>query len=131
MSTYIDPVAGDDPAAILIAVPEDALAELAESDLVGVIPTLRGPVLDAVVTVGVDAASLVTLAQAPGQVRVFAAWLTAWARRRKETITIIGTRGGRSVHIKVDGDVPVDAIADFLLAAFREARDESPPDQNA
>src|SRR5260370_23606736 len=78
MSGEVNPAPAECPAAVLIAVPEDAVDEMADEGLVRVIPTLRGPVFDTVVTVGVDSATVVTLMQAPGQVRAFSAWLVAW-----------------------------------------------------
>lgn len=115
---------------MLIAVPEDAIDELVEAGLVRELPTLRGPVFDAVVTVGMDSAALVTLLQAPDAVRAFAAWLVARVRRRTDSITITANRGGRSLRLEVDGDIPVEAVTDFLLAAFRNAAAQTAPDQS-
>lgn len=119
MPADVDSIPGNYPAAVVIAVPEDTVDDLVDAGLVRDLPTLRGPVFDAVVTVGMDSAALVTLMQTPDAVRAFAAWLTERVRRRKDTITIAGNRNGRSLRLEVDGDVPVEAISDFLLAAFR------------
>jgi len=59
----------------VIAVPADGVPELEHQELAFRVPVLRGPVLDAVVTVGTDASVLVTLLQAPDAVRAFVAWV--------------------------------------------------------
>lgn len=115
---------------MLIAVPEDAIDELVEAALVREVPTLRGPVFDAVVTVGMDSAALVTLLQAPDAVRAFAAWLIARLRRRTDSISITANCGGRSLRLEVDGDIPVEAVTDFLLAAFPNTATQTAPDQS-
>lgn len=124
MSVDQDSTAGNHPAAEIIAVPEDWVDDLVDAGLVRDLPTLRGPVFDAVVTVGMDSAALVTLMQAPDAVRAFASWLTGRFRCHKDTITITGNRGGRSISLEVGGDVPVEAVTDFLLAAFRSTADQ-------
>ncbi len=116
---------------MIIAVPEDTVDELTDAGLVRDLPTLRGPVFDAVVSVGMDSAALVTLLQAPDTVRAFATWLVERVRHQKDTIRITGHRGERSVRLEVTGDVPVDAVTDFLLAAFRDANAQSAPASTA
>jgi len=117
--------AGGGPAAVVLAVPEETLDELLEAGLVKTIPTIRGPVMEAVATIGANSAVLVTLLQAPETVRAFAAWLVAWVRRREDTVTINARRGSRRVELRVDGDVPMDVVADFLSAAFRYSSGET------
>ena len=131
MPAEVDPVSGDGPAAVIIAVPEDTVDELTDAGLVRDLPTLRGPVFDAVVTVGMDSAALVTLLQAPDTVRAFATWLVERVRHQKDTVRITGRRGDRSINLEVGGDVPVEAVTDFLLAAFREANPQSAPASTA
>jgi len=116
-----------EPAAAVVAVPEDAAEELAAAGLVRAIPTIRGPVLEAAVVVGSNAASLVTLLQAPDAIRAFAAWVVSWARRRTDTIEISGRNAGRRVELRVDGDVPVEAVAEFLVAALGRSSADTPP----
>lgn len=124
-----DPPSPEDqePAAFLVAVPEEAVDELVADGLAFVVPTIRGPVLEAVATIGSNSAVLVTLMQAPDTVRAFAAWTVSWARKRAETIEISARRGDRRLELRVDGDVPVEAVAEFLTAAFRRSSDEASP----
>lgn len=116
---------------VRIAVPEDAVDELVSADLVHRLPTLRGPVFDAVVTVGMDSAALVTLMQTPDAIRAFAAWLTERVRRKKDGITITATHDGRSLHLEVNGSVPVEAVSDFLMAALGTTPTESEAEQSS
>ena len=109
--------------AVLVAVPEEAVEELVSRGLAKVIPTIRGPVFDAVLSIGSDSAVLVTLLQAPDAIRAFAVWLLDHARGRRDSIVITARRAGRRVELRVDGDVPVEAVAEFLSAAFRKAPD--------
>lgn len=117
MSGHRNPPSEDQPAAVVIAVPDDDVDELVAAGLVVEIPTLRGPILDAVVTVGTSAATLVTLMQAPDTVRAFAAWLTGRAGQRGDGMTLTGRRGDRTVRMEIDGDVPAEAV---LRAVFRD-----------
>jgi hypothetical protein len=116
----------EEPAAVLVAVPEEVVDELVTAGLAQVIPTIRGPVLDAVATIGSNAAVLITLLQAPDSIRAFAAWTVSWARRRTETIEIRAKRGGRRLELRVDGDVPVEVVAEFLSAVFSASSTDPP-----
>lgn len=103
---------------VIVAVPLDAVRELEREGLALPLPVFRGTVLDAVVTVGMDSAALVTLLQAPDSVRGFAAWVRDRCRRSGSSIELSAKRGGRRVHLTVDGDIDVRLVADFLVAAF-------------
>ena len=131
MPADIDSVSGDNPAAVLIAVPDDAIDELVEADLVGELPTLRGPVFDVVVTVGMDSAAIVTLMQTPDAIRAFAAWVSGRVRRKKDGISITANRGGRSLVLDVNSEVPVEAVTDFLLAALSGTQTETSSGQSS
>jgi hypothetical protein len=103
---------------VIIAVPFDVVSELEGEGLASRLPVLRGPVLDAVVTVGTDAAALVSLLQAPDAVRAFAAWVHRRGARSGNFIEISARSGDRTVHLKVDGRIDADVIADFFMAAM-------------
>jgi hypothetical protein len=105
---------------VIVAVPFDAVNELECRELAFELPTLRGAVLNAVVTVGMDSAALVTLLQAPDSVRAFAAWVRDRCRRSGDSIELRARRGNRRVQLTVDGDIDVNVVADFLAAAFAE-----------
>ena len=115
---------------MLIAVPEDAVDGLVSVGLVRELPTLRGPMFDAVVTVGMDSAALVTLMQAPDAVRAFAAWLTERVQDKKDGIRITANHDGRSLHLEVNGSVPIEAVSDFLTAALGTASMEPEAEQS-
>jgi hypothetical protein len=106
--------------AVIVAVPLDAVRELEREGLALPLPVFRGPVLDAVVMVGMDSAALVTLLQAPDSIRAFAAWVRDRCARSGSSIELSAKRRGRRVHLTVDGDVDIHAIADFLVAAFAD-----------
>jgi hypothetical protein len=106
--------------AIIVAVPTDAVGELEREGLAFALPVLRGPVVDALVMVGTDAASLVTLLQAPNAVWAFAGWLRARCARSGDSIEVSARSGDLRVHLKVDGHVDVSVIADFLTTALRD-----------
>lgn len=114
-----------DQLSVIVAVPVDAVSELEREGLAEPLPVLRGVILDAVVTVGMDAAALVTLLQTPSSVRAFAAWIHGWCLRSNESIELNVKRGDRRVHLTVDGDIDMDVVAEFLAAAF--ADHNSPP----
>ncbi|HEY1619373.1 MAG TPA: hypothetical protein VGG25_17255 [Streptosporangiaceae bacterium] len=101
-----------------IMVPLDAAAELERAGIARRLPVMRGPALDAVVTVGTDAATLVALLQAPDAVRAFAAWVCGRRARAGDSIELTATRGGRRVHLVVDGDVDVSVVTEFLAKAL-------------
>ncbi len=105
---------------VIVAVPVDAVAELAREGLADPLPVFRGAALDAAVTVGTDAAALVTLLQAPDSIRAFAAWVRGRWTRSGDSIELSVTRGNRRVHLTVDGDVDIEAVAGFLAAAFTD-----------
>jgi len=117
---------GESAAAVLIAVPTGAVEELERSGLAWSVPTVRGPLLDAVVTVGVDSAALVTLLQTPFTVRDFAVWISGWARRTGDSIQVTGRQGGKQIKLRVDGGVSPEVVADFLRDALAPELPESP-----
>jgi hypothetical protein len=109
---------GDEADAVVVAVPFTAVRELEREALAFPVPVLRGTVLDAVVSVGVDSAALVTLLQAPDSVRAFAAWIRDRCARSGDSIELKARRGSRRVRLTVDGDIDVGVVADFIAAAF-------------
>lgn len=102
-----------------MAVPPDAVSELEHEGLAFPLPVLRGPVLDAVVMVGADAATLVSLLQAPDAVRAFAAWVRDRCSRSGDSIELTARSGARRIHLKVDGCIDAAVVADFLMAAMK------------
>jgi hypothetical protein len=110
----------DRPEAVTIAVPFDAVRELEQEGLAFSRFVLRGTALDAVVTVGMDSAALVTLLQAPDSVRAFAGWVRNRCARSGDSIELSARRGGRQVHLTVNGDIDVAVIAEFLIAALAD-----------
>ena len=110
---------------VIVAVPFDAVRELEREGLASPLPVFRGAVLDAVVTIGMDSAALVTLLQAPDSVRAFAAWLRHRCVSSGNSIEINATRGDRRVHLKIDGDIDVNVVTNFLLAAFTDHKSQS------
>lgn len=94
---------------------------LESQGLARALPVLRGAALDAVVTVGTDAATLVSLLQAPDAIRAFAVWVRSRYRRSGERIELSARSGGLDIYLKVDGHVEADVIAEFLAAALRDA----------
>jgi hypothetical protein len=112
------------PDAMIVAVPANAARELEREGLAFPLSVFRGAVLDAGVTVGMDAAALVTLMQAPDSIRAFAAWVRDRCGRSGDSIELKARRGDRSVHLTVDGDIDINVVAAFLAAAFA---DHGPP----
>lgn len=104
----------------IVAVPYDAVHELEREGLAFPLPVLRGAVLDAVVMIGTDSAALVTLLQTPDSVRAFAAWIRHRRARSGDAIEVSAKRGDRRVHLKVDGNIDVTVVAEFLVAAFAD-----------
>jgi hypothetical protein len=104
----------------IVAVPFDAVDELEREDLAVALPVFRGAAFDAVVTIGTDSATLVTLLQAPDSIRAFAAWVRHRYASSEDSVSISAKRGKRRVYLKVDGDIDVGSIADFLMAAFAD-----------
>jgi hypothetical protein len=129
VETDASPGEEEEPLGILVAVPEDGVDELVSAGLVKVIPTIRGAVLDAVVTVGSDAAVLVTLLQAPQTIREFAGWVVARCHRRKTTLVITARRGEQHLELRVDGDIPVEAVTRFLVDAVGQISTDIPDSQ--
>jgi len=111
---------GNRPETMIVAAPVDAARELEREELAFPLPVLRGVVLEAVVTVGMDAAALVTLLQAPDSIRAFAVWVRDRCARSGDSIELKARRGDRSVHLPADGDIDIDVVAAFLAAAFAD-----------
>ena len=105
---------------VVVAVPADAVPELKREGLADPLPIFRGAALDAAVTVGMDAAALVTLLQAPDSIRAFAAWVRGRRTRSGDSIDLTVTRGNRRLHLTVDGDMDIEAVAGFLTEAFAD-----------
>ena len=105
---------------VIVAVPADAVPELQRDGLAHPLTVFRGAALDAAVTVGTDAAMLVTLLQAPDSIRAFAAWVLSRRARSGTSIEVSVKRGNRRVHLVVGGDVGIQSVADFLTSAFKE-----------
>jgi hypothetical protein len=103
---------------VTIAVPADAVCELEEAGLARPRRVFRGTVVDTVVTVGTDSATLVTLLQVPDAVRAFAAWIRDRCARSGDSIELTARQGDRRIRLKVDGDVDVRVVADFLAEAL-------------
>jgi hypothetical protein len=108
----------------IVAVPSDAVRELEDQGLAFPLPVFRGAAVDAVVSVGVDSAALVTLLQTPDSVRSFAAWIRHRCGRSGDSIEISATRGDRRIQVKVDGDVDIGVVAEFLTAALADHESE-------
>jgi len=106
--------------AVIVAVAVDVVPELEREGIALPLPVLRGAALDAVVTVGMDAAALVTLLQAPDSIRAFAAWVRDRSAQHGDKIEVSASRGGRKLHLTVDGDIDIEVVADFLTAAFAD-----------
>jgi hypothetical protein len=102
-----------------VAVPFDVVIELESAGLAFPLPVFRGAALDAVVTIGADAATLVSLLQAPDTIRAFAAWVTSKCAHSGESIELTARAGNRRIHLKVDGRVDAGAVADFLTVALK------------
>lgn len=106
--------------AVVISVPVETVGELESEGLAFPLPVLRGAAFDAVVTVGMDAAALVTLLQTPDVIRAFASWVRDRCRRYSDSIELTARRGDRRVHLTVDGEIDAEVVANFLTAAFAE-----------
>ena len=112
----------DEAEAVIVAVPPDAVADLESLELAFPVPVLRGAALDVMVTVGTDAATLVSLLQAPDAIRAFAAWVRGRCVRSGDSIELSARSGDVRMHLKVDGHFDVIAIADFLTAALQDSK---------
>lgn len=106
--------------AAILAVPVEMVEELEENGLAFPLPVLRGAAIESVVAVGANAAMLITLLQAPDSVRAFAAWVRQRCMSSGESVELTARRGGRRVHLVVEGDVDLSVVADFLTGAFED-----------
>jgi hypothetical protein len=106
---------------VVVAVPVDAVADLKSQGLAFPLPAVRGAVIEAVMTVGTDAAMLVSLLQAPDAIRSFAAWVRGRYTQSGNSIELSAQSGDRRVHLRVDGNVDIGVVADFLKAAMDES----------
>jgi hypothetical protein len=111
---------------VVVAVPADVVSELEREGLATRAPVRRGPILDTIVTVGADSATLVTLLQAPDSVRAFARWVHRRSERSGESIEVSIRREGQQVHLVVEGNVDVGTVANFLATAFPNPDPEPP-----
>ena len=102
-----------------MAVPFDAVADLESKSLAWRVPVFRGAAIDAVVAVGTDAATLVSLLQAPDASEPSLRRSTIGARG-PEIRSYLRVFRRSQVHLKVDGHIDVRAIADFLAAALKD-----------
>jgi len=116
---------GNDRNSVIVAVPLDAVGELEREGLASPLPVFRGAAIEAVVTIGMDSAALVTLLQAPDSVRAFAAWIRTRCTRASNSIEISAKHGDRRVHLTVEGGIDVSVVADFLTAAFADQSSQS------
>jgi|HubBroStandDraft_2_1064218.scaffolds.fasta_scaffold1558348_1 hypothetical protein len=107
--------------AAVIAVPNDAVYELEQ---LGLAFSVRGPALQAAVTIGTDAATLVTLVQAPETIGAFARWVAGRCGRSSDSVELIARRQGKLVRIAVTGDVEPRAIAEFIERAITDMDDQ-------
>jgi hypothetical protein len=105
---------------LIVAVPVDAVRELESGGLALSVPVFRGAALDAVVAVGTDAATLVSLLQAPDAIRAFASWVHGWCERSGDSIEISARSGDLRVHLKVDGHTDVTVVADFIVSVLKD-----------
>jgi hypothetical protein len=106
--------------AALVAVTADMADDLQRTGLAAALPTLRGAAVDAAIMVGTNAATIVTLMQAPDSIRAFAGWLHDRFSRHGDSVKIQGRRHGISVTLQVDGSVPVDTITEFITEVLRD-----------
>jgi hypothetical protein len=111
-------VVDDRPEAVLIAVSDDLVDDLVEAGLVGEFPGLRHSVLDALLTVGSSAMTVVTLNYAPARIRAFADWLRE--RSGRTVIELTDTRSGRTFTLRSNRPVAAENIAAFVAAALHD-----------
>jgi len=105
---------------VIVAVPFDAVADLESEGLAFALPVFRGAALDAIVTVGTDTATLVSLLQAPDAIRAFAEWIRSRCARSGDSIELSARSGDRRIRLKVNGHIDVNVVADFLAAALKD-----------
>ena len=77
------------------------------------LPVMRGAALGSLVTVGTDAATLVSLLQAPDAIKEFALWVRSRSVKNEESIKLSAKSGDRRILLKVDGRIEADVIAEF------------------
>ena len=111
----------DRPRAALIAVPDDLVDELVERNLVGELPVMRYSAVDAVLTVGSSALTVVTLLRDPLRIAAFARWLLANAAERRTTLTVTANGDGTRTVLQVVGETSAETITAFVTSAIREA----------
>ncbi|HUA27321.1 MAG TPA: hypothetical protein VMC03_00415 [Streptosporangiaceae bacterium] len=121
-----DHAPGPDIPAALVAVPKALAQELIGGGLAARVPVLRGAVIDAAVVIGTDAGTVITLTQAPDAIRRLTAWLRDHVSRHEDSIKVEARRGGLTLTLRVDGQVPIDTITDFIADALAAAADSSP-----
>lgn len=110
----------DHPNTAIVAVPIETVDDLERQGIASPLPVFRGTALEAVVSVGMDSAALVTLMQAPDSIRAFAAWVRARCSRSSSTIDIVAKRGDRQMRLTVDGDIDISLVTDFIAEAFAD-----------
>ncbi len=109
-------VVDDRPEAALIAVSDDLVDDLVAAGLVGEFPGLRNSVLDALLTVGSSAMTVVTLNYAPTRIRAFVDWLRV--RSGQTVLELTDVRSGRTFTLRSNRPVAPDALAAFVSAAL-------------
>jgi len=101
-------------------VPRDLAEDLIGGGLAARVPVFRGAAFDAVVVIGTDAGTIVTLLQAPDAIRRVVGWVRDHVSRHQDSIKVEARRGGRSMTLRVDGQVPIDTITDFIADALSD-----------
>jgi hypothetical protein len=104
---------------VIVAVPVDAVGELESGRLAFPVPVFRGSTLDALVTVGTDAAALVSLLQAPDAIHAFATWIRGRYKQPGDSIELSARCGDRRVYLKVDGHIDTSVVTDFINSALK------------
>jgi hypothetical protein len=105
---------------VIVAVPFDDVTELEDEGLANALPVFRGAVFDAVVSVGTNAATLVTLLQTPDSIRAFAAWIRRRHAQADTSIEVSAKHGDLSVRLTVKGDISIEVLTEFLTRAFED-----------
>lgn len=103
---------------MIVAVPSDSVSELESRGLAFPVSVFRGGALDAIVTVGTDAAALVSLLQAPDAIRAFADWIRGRCQRREDSIELSVWSGGKRIYLKVNGHIDIAMVEDFIASAL-------------
>jgi hypothetical protein len=110
----------DEENVLIAAVPLAAVDELEFHGIAAALPVYRGTAMEALVTIGMDSATLVTLLQAPDSIRAFASWIRDRCVRDGTRIEVIAKQGSRRLRLTVDGEVDIGVVADFIAAAFAD-----------